>query len=93
MFYGIIVYLYFVDNKHHKQPHIHIKYHDDEAAISIPDGELPDGRIPAPPMKLVSAWIEITQFRRWKQSLPDSLFRASTGSPPQRPTGSLRPAQ
>ena len=26
MFYGIIVSLYFVDNKRHKKPHIHAKY-------------------------------------------------------------------
>lgn len=28
MFYGIIVYLYFMDNKQHKTPHIHAKYQE-----------------------------------------------------------------
>lgn len=59
MFYGIIVYLYFADNKQHKQPHIHVKYQDDEAVLSIPDGALLEGGIPKAKMKLVSAWIEI----------------------------------
>ena len=59
MFYGIIVYLYFVDNKQHKQPHIHVKYQNDEAVLSIPDGAFLDGSIPQAKTKLVSAWIEI----------------------------------
>ena len=25
MFYGIIVYMYFMDDKQHKVPHIHVK--------------------------------------------------------------------
>jgi len=37
MFYGIVVYLYFVDNKRHKRPHIHVKYQKDEAVLSIPE--------------------------------------------------------
>ena len=43
MFYGISVYLYFVDKKQHKKPHIHVKYQNDEAVFSIPDGELMEG--------------------------------------------------
>ncbi len=35
MFYGIIVYLYFVDNKQHNEPHIHVKYQENEAVFSI----------------------------------------------------------
>nr|VFK48681.1 MAG: protein of unknown function (DUF4160) [Candidatus Kentron sp. TC] len=26
MFYGLIVYLYFRDNRQHKLPHIHVRY-------------------------------------------------------------------
>ena len=29
MFYGIIISLYFFDNRRHKKPHLHIKYQDD----------------------------------------------------------------
>ena len=46
MFYGIIVAMYFLDNKKHKMPHIHVKYQEHEAVISIPDGELLEGQIP-----------------------------------------------
>lgn len=59
MFYGIIVSLYFVDNRQHHQPHIHVKYQDDEAVVSIPEGELLDGQFPPAKMRLVVAWIEI----------------------------------
>jgi len=59
MFYGIIVAMYFLDNKKHKIPHIHVKYQENEAVISIPDGELLEGQIPGNKLKLVMAWIEI----------------------------------
>jgi hypothetical protein len=57
MFYGIIVYLFFEDNKQHHIPHIHVKYQDEEAVLSIPDGELLDGTLKPNKMKLVQAWI------------------------------------
>lgn len=59
MFYGIIIYLYFKDNKQHKKPHIHAKYQENEVIIAIPDGEILDGNIPNSKMKLLQAWIEL----------------------------------
>ncbi|MEW6348293.1 MAG: DUF4160 domain-containing protein [Thermodesulfobacteriota bacterium] len=59
MFYGIIVSMYFLDNRRHRRPHIHVRYHGDEAVVAIPQGELLEGWIPEPKMRLVSAWIEI----------------------------------
>ena len=59
MFYGLIVSLYFQDNRQHKSPHIHVKYQDDEAVFRIPDGELLSGEILPAKMKLVAAWIEL----------------------------------
>ena len=58
-FYGITVYMYFMDNKQHKAPHIHVKYQEHEVVVSIPDGAVLDGSIPKPKMKLLQAWIEI----------------------------------
>ena len=46
-FYGIIVYMYFMDNKQHKTPHIHVKYQEHEVVVSIPDGGVLDGDIPS----------------------------------------------
>ena len=58
-FYGIIVYMHFMDNKQHKTPHIHVKYQKYEVVVSIPDGTVLDGNIPKAKMKLLQAWIEL----------------------------------
>ena len=59
MFYGIIISMYYLDNRQHKLPHIHVKYQDEEAVISIIDGTLIEGSLKINKMKLVQAWIEI----------------------------------
>ena len=59
MFYGLVVYLYFTDNKRHHLPHIHVKYQDEEASFSIPDGQLLEGSLKSNKMKLIQAWMVI----------------------------------
>ena len=59
MFYGIIVMMYYFDNKKHHLPHIHVKYQDDEAVFSLKNGNIIEGKIPNSKRKLVEAWIEI----------------------------------
>jgi len=61
MFYGIIVSLYFIDNRRHHRPHIHARFQDDEAVVAIPDGELLEGSLPPGKMKVLLAWVEIHQ--------------------------------
>jgi len=46
MFYGIIIKMYLLDNVHHHLPHIHAKYAEFEASISIIDGEIIAGELP-----------------------------------------------
>jgi hypothetical protein len=58
-FYGLIVYMYFKDNKQHKLPHIHVRYSGYEVIVSLPDGDVLEGGIPSAKMKLLQAWIEI----------------------------------
>ncbi|WP_407656537.1 DUF4160 domain-containing protein, partial [Methyloglobulus morosus] len=53
MFYGIIIYMYFMDNKQHNTPHIHAKYQDFEVIVSIPEGNVLEGSIPIAKMKLL----------------------------------------
>ncbi|GHT02787.1 hypothetical protein AGMMS49525_06810 [Bacteroidia bacterium] len=57
MFYGIIISMFYGDNKQHKLPHIHVKYQNDEAIFSIPNGDLIDGNLPSKKIQLVRAWI------------------------------------
>ena len=59
MFYGIVIRIYFFDNKQHHVPHIHAEYSDHKAVFSIETGEILTGRFPVKKTKLVQAWIEI----------------------------------
>jgi len=61
MFYGLIVYMYFLDNKQHHLPHIHVEYQGKECIIAIPGGEYLEGSLPSSKAKLLAAWIEIHQ--------------------------------
>jgi len=51
--------MYFMDNKQHNLPHIHVKYQEHEVVVEIPDGKVIEGDIPSRKMKLLQAWIEI----------------------------------
>jgi hypothetical protein len=35
MFYGILILMYFYDNKKHSMPHIHAEYGEHEASIAV----------------------------------------------------------
>ncbi|ADB41998.1 conserved hypothetical protein [Spirosoma linguale DSM 74] len=59
MFYGIIIRMFYFDNKEHHLPHIHIEYSGQKAVVAIPDGILLTGTFPAGKLKLVQAWVEI----------------------------------
>lgn len=37
MFYGILIQMYFYDNKQHSCPHIHAEYGEHHASIAIED--------------------------------------------------------
>lgn len=59
MFYGIIIRMYLLDNKHHSVPHIHAKYAEHEASFDIAEGEVLAGQLPRKQLRLVQAWIEL----------------------------------
>jgi len=59
IFYGLIISMYYLDNKRHHLPHIHVKYQEMEAVFSINNGEILEGELPNNKRKLVEAWIEI----------------------------------
>jgi hypothetical protein len=59
MFYGIIIRMYLIDNDSHHLPHIHAKYAEFEASLSIADADLLAGNLPRKQMRLVQAWIEL----------------------------------
>ena len=59
MFYGILVMMFFEDDRRHRKPHIHAEYQNHQAVISIPDGKVLSGSLPPAKLKLVLAWVEI----------------------------------
>lgn len=79
MFYGIMVLMYYFDNKKHHQPHVHVESGDDEAVISIPDGSILEGSLRTAKLKLVQAWIEIHQeelMKDWQLAVTgQAIFR------------------
>jgi len=79
MFYGILILMYFYDNKKHARPHIHAEYGDQVASIAIDDGEVLIGSLQPSKMKLVQAWIEIHRedlMADWKLAVAgEPIFR------------------
>ncbi len=59
MFYGIVIRMYFLDDKQHHAPHLHAEYAGKRAVFSILDGEVLAGELPSGKARLVQAWIEI----------------------------------
>jgi hypothetical protein len=69
IFYGIIVRMYYADNKQHHVPHIHVEFGDEKAVFNIEDGKLLAGKFPKNKTRLVEAWIEIHRedlYANWK---------------------------
>ncbi len=59
MFYGIIIRMYFFDDKQHHVPHLHAECAGDKAVFDIVEGTVLAGGLPPSKTKLVLAWIEI----------------------------------
>jgi hypothetical protein len=59
MFYGIVIRIYFFDDKEHHVAHVHAEYAGKRAVFRISDGELLAGALPSGKTRLVQAWIEI----------------------------------
>ncbi len=59
VFFGIIVRMYFYDNRQHHLAHIHAEYQGSKAIFDIENGELLEGSLPRKQLRLVQAWIEL----------------------------------
>lgn len=59
-FYGIIIRMYFLQ-KEHNPPHIHAIYGDDVAAVTISDGKVLEGALPAKALEMVKEWISLNR--------------------------------
>jgi hypothetical protein len=59
MFYGIVLRMYFFDDKQHYVAHVHAEYSGDKAVFAIATGAVLAGQLPPGKTHLVQAWIEI----------------------------------
>lgn len=79
MFYGLLIYMYFLDNDQHHKPHIHVEYQDNKAVFSIESAEIIAGMLPNKQRKLVEAWIELHKddlLADWKLAIAgEELFK------------------
>lgn len=76
MFYGIIIRMFYYDNKEHSLPHIHIEFAEHNAVVSIPEANLLAGDFPKEKLKLVMAWVEIHKeelMADWKLALEGNV--------------------
>ena len=75
-FYGIVVYMYFVD---HNPPHFHAIYAEHEALIRIDDGSSIGGELPRTAARLVEQWRELhvaELMRNWEQAQEPAALSA-----------------
>jgi len=59
MFYGIVIRMYFYDDKQHHVPHLHAEYAGKRGVFNLENGEVLSGALPPGKAHLVQAWIEI----------------------------------
>ena len=75
-FYGIYVYMRFNDVQQHYKPHVHVKYGEYEAVISL-EGELLAGSLPKKQYKIVVGWLAIREeevYRAWNHAVKSEKF-------------------
>jgi len=78
-FFGIVIYIYYQDNRVHHTPHFHAEYAGEEVVVSIPDAEVLAGSIPPKQEKLVKAWAVLRE-----RELQQAWAAAVEGEPPQK---------
>ena len=59
MFYGIVIRMYFFDDRQHHVPHVHAEYAGQKAVFDVTNGAVLAGILPPGKARLVQAWIEI----------------------------------
>ncbi len=79
MFFGILVRMYFFDNRQHSVAHIHVEYQGATAVFDIANAERLAGELPRSKERLVVAWIELHRdelLADWNLAIQgEELFR------------------
>ena len=75
-FVGIYVYMRFNDVGQHYKTHVHVKYGDYQAVVSL-DGELLAGSIPKRQFKILVGWLALREedvYRAWYKAVKSEHF-------------------
>ena len=81
-FRGIIISMYYADNKRHHLPHIHAKYGGRLASFAIQGGRVLSGDMPPVQAALVREWV-----RERENELMENWARAVSNKPPRKIDG------
>ncbi len=58
-FLGIVITIYAEAGERHNIPHIHARYGEHRATLSIATGDVLAGSLPKTQLRLVQAWVEL----------------------------------
>lgn len=58
-FLGIVITMYAEAGERHNIPHIHARYGEHRATLSIATGDVLAGSLPKTQLRLVQAWVEL----------------------------------
>jgi len=78
-FLGIVITMYAEAGERHNIPHIHARYGEHRATLSIATGDVLAGFLPKSQLRLVQAWVELRRAQ-----LEDDWQLLTTGHSPQK---------
>lgn len=75
-FVGIYIYMRFNDVVQHYKPHVHVKYGEYNAVVSL-DGDLLAGSIPKRQFKILVGWLALREedvYNAWNKAVKSEHF-------------------
>ena len=78
-FLGIIITMYWYDNIKHHKPHFHARYNEFKCAISLPNLEVLEGKLPTRVLSLVMEWAQkhVSELEEnWNLVINDKMPKA-----------------
>lgn len=78
-FWGIVITMYAEAGERHNVPHIHARYGEHRAILSIATGDMLAGSLPKSQLRLVQAWVELRRTQ-----LEEDWHLLATGRSPNK---------
>ena len=80
-FRGIVISMYYEDDGQHNKPHVHVRYGDYKASLSL-DGDILAGSLPRKQYRMVSGWLaahEDEVYAAWSDAVRGVAFTRIEG--------------